>query len=119
MIYSAKSNQKAMDGDGRNSPFTASLKKRLKESGSILSVVTRVIGDVKKSTSRRQTPWMEGSLDRPLFLLAVSSGHTVTTSPVKPPDPVVEPLEPIPGTILVRSTPAGAEVFLNGDRPRK
>jgi len=69
-LYSAAPGQVAFDGDGsRNSPFTESFTRHLQnpalDVATMFSYVTR---EVRRKTDDRQTPWVEGSLDSPLFL---------------------------------------------------
>ncbi len=59
----------ALDGDGSNSPYTQALVRHLAEPGvNIQSALTRVRGDVVKSTGGRQRPWYNASLGREVFL---------------------------------------------------
>jgi hypothetical protein len=53
----------ALDGGGRNSPFTAALLKHIRTPGmDIQRVLTRVTGDVEDSTNGTQSPWVHASL---------------------------------------------------------
>jgi uncharacterized caspase-like protein len=53
----------ALDGDGRNSPFTAALLKYIGTPGlEIRSMLTRVRADVIQATHEKQVPWDHSSL---------------------------------------------------------
>lgn len=71
-LYAAAPGQLAFDSGaniGSNSPFTDSFIRHLQnpalDVSTLFSYVTR---DVRRSTNDAQTPWVEGSLDAPLFL---------------------------------------------------
>ncbi len=68
--YATSPGQTAADGFGtRNSPFTASLKKRLLTPGKDLLLVMRDVSkDVQNSTGGRQVPWVSSSLADPVLL---------------------------------------------------
>jgi uncharacterized caspase-like protein len=53
----------ALDGGGRNSPFTASLLRHIRTPGlDIALVMRRVTADVESATGGRQSPWVHASL---------------------------------------------------------
>jgi tetratricopeptide (TPR) repeat protein len=53
----------ALDGSGRNSPFTAAMLKYIRTPGlEIRSMLTRVRADVIRATNERQVPWDHSSL---------------------------------------------------------
>ncbi|MFD2184329.1 tetratricopeptide repeat protein [Rhodoplanes azumiensis] len=61
----------ALDGDGRNSPFTAALLKHIRTPAlEIRSMLTRVRADVIRATGDRQVPWDHSSLTGEFFLRA-------------------------------------------------
>jgi uncharacterized caspase-like protein len=63
IAYSAKAGSTAMDGDGRNSPFTIALAKHLATPGlDVRRAFGFVRDDVLRSTSNRQEPFVYGSL---------------------------------------------------------
>lgn len=75
IVYSTSPGDTASDGTGRNSPFTASLVKRIKNTETdIESVFRDVTADVKKATNGKQIPWRNSSLTRECMLN--SSGKT-------------------------------------------
>ncbi|MEQ1577269.1 MAG: caspase domain-containing protein [Hyphomicrobium sp.] len=63
VAYSTQPGNVALDGDGRNSPFTAALAKRMLESGrNLTSVMIDVRKDVIAATSGKQVPWDHSAL---------------------------------------------------------
>ena len=63
IAYSAKAGSTAMDGDGKNSPFTIALAKHLTTPGlDVRRAFGFVRDDVLKSTGNRQEPFVYGSL---------------------------------------------------------
>ena len=53
----------ALDGSGKNSPFTAAMLKYIRTPGlEIRSMLTRVRADVIKATNEQQVPWDHSSL---------------------------------------------------------
>lgn len=65
----------------RNSPFAQSLGRRLLERRSLDDVVSLTTGDVRDATNGRQSPWAQGSIDRPIFL----AGQPRERNPSRPP----------------------------------
>src|SRR5438270_2633564 len=63
IAYSAKAGSTALDGDGKNSPFTIALAKHLATPGlDVRRAFGFVRDDVLKATSNRQEPFVYGSL---------------------------------------------------------
>ncbi|MEM1050193.1 MAG: caspase family protein [Pseudomonadota bacterium] len=79
----------AMDGTGPNSPFTEALLRHIDAPNTtIQSVMTRVTGDVYRSTKQRQRPWVNASLIGEVFLNRVDeSAQEQTNTPVASLDP--------------------------------
>src|SRR5262249_32794812 len=68
-LYSTDPGGVAMDGDRVNSPFTAAFLEHLRNNTlDVFSVFTRVTRDVRKKTGEKQIPWIEGSLETPIYL---------------------------------------------------
>lgn len=66
--YSTQPGNVAMDGAGRNSPFTAALSKRISERGRNLNaLMIEVRKDVLKETDGRQVPWDHSALTSDFF----------------------------------------------------
>ena len=63
IVYATQPNNVALDGDGRNSPFTAALLTHLPAPGVDIGVMLRrVRADVIRTTNRQQVPWDHSSL---------------------------------------------------------
>jgi len=63
IAYSTRQNQIAVDGDGRNSPFTAALIRQIREPRvEIGTMFRRVAADVSRATEGRQVPELSVSL---------------------------------------------------------
>ena len=61
--FSTQPDNVALDGDGRNSPFTTALLKHLVDRGIDIDVVMRrVRADVIAQTHQKQIPWDHSSL---------------------------------------------------------
>ncbi|MFL4470169.1 caspase family protein [Tateyamaria armeniaca] len=69
VVFSASAGQVAYDGTGANSPFAASVARHLDTPNSeILSVMKRVIGDVRLETENKQTPMISNDLATEIYL---------------------------------------------------
>ncbi len=65
IAYAARDGTTASDGDGRNSPFTASLLRHIETPGLEISFLfRRVRDDVMEATRREQQPFVYGSLSK-------------------------------------------------------
>ncbi|SFJ39980.1 Uncharacterized protein, contains caspase domain [Bradyrhizobium sp. Gha] len=65
IAYAARDGTTASDGDGRNSPFTASLLRHIETPGLEISFLfRRVRDDVMAATQREQQPFVYGSLSK-------------------------------------------------------
>jgi len=63
IAYATQPDNTALDGEGRNSPFTTALLKHIATPGvDISTVMRRVRADVIASTKERQVPWDHSSL---------------------------------------------------------
>jgi len=63
VVYAAKHGQVALDGEGRNSPFTVALVQRIATPGVEISKIFRLVrDDVMEATAGRQEPYTYGSL---------------------------------------------------------
>ena len=63
IAYSTQPGNVALDGDGRNSPFTAALVKGVREPGrNLTAVMIEVRKEVLAATSGRQVPWDHSAL---------------------------------------------------------
>lgn len=76
----------ALDGEGNNSPFTTALLKFIDAPNmDITEVMSRVTGEVYRSTKERQRPWLNTSLTGPVILNPVAepavAAAPATTAP--------------------------------------
>jgi uncharacterized caspase-like protein len=85
IAFAAKAGSTAMDGDGKNSPYTSALLKHLATPGlDVRFALGRVRDDVVKATSNRQEPFVYGSLGGKEFPLVPPAGSKVA-APTEPP----------------------------------
>lgn len=69
IVYSTQPNNVALDGAGRNSPFTSALLKHVSTPGlEVRQMISRVRGDVLAATGQKQTPWDSSSLVGDVYL---------------------------------------------------
>jgi hypothetical protein len=90
IVYSTQPNNVALDGAGRNSPFTAALLKHVVTPGiEVRQMLSRVRGDVLSATERRQTPWDSSSLTGDVYLAGAPSSQApiAAVAPSPPPAP--------------------------------
>ena len=89
--FSTQPGNVALDGRGRNSPYTAALLKQIETPGrDVMSTLAAVTGEVVKVTSGKQVPWQHASLTGPVVLQ--STGEVATSAAVPLPPPVQLPL---------------------------
>jgi hypothetical protein len=101
IAFATEPDKVALDGSGRNSPFTAALLKHIREPGVDIAVMMRrVRNDVLAATSQQQVPWDHSSLTDSVILVP---GNPQTTAPAPPP-PVTPPRPPEP-QIATRTNP--------------
>jgi uncharacterized protein len=85
IVYSTQPNNVALDGAGRNSPFTAALLNHIATPGlEVRQMISKVRGDVLQSTDRRQTPWDSSSLVGDVYLAGSPAAVAVTTPQQSP-----------------------------------
>ena len=69
VVYSTQPNNVALDGGGRNSPFTSALLAHVHQPGlEVRQLVSEVRADVLASTDGRQVPWDNSSLVGDVYL---------------------------------------------------
>ncbi|QQO14045.1 caspase family protein [Bradyrhizobium diazoefficiens] len=70
VIYAAKDGTTALDGSGRNSPFSDALVRHIETPGLEITQLFRVVRDeVMQSTARKQQPFVYGTLSKQLVYL--------------------------------------------------
>ncbi len=69
VVYSTQPNNIALDGGGRNSPFTSALLANVQKPGlEVRQLVSKIRADVLTSTDGRQVPWDNSSLVGDVYL---------------------------------------------------
>ncbi|HEV2818724.1 MAG TPA: caspase family protein [Allosphingosinicella sp.] len=71
IVFSTDPANVAFDGarpDSRNSPFAQALARHIRDQVSLDDIISLTTGDVIRATRRVQSPWSQGSIDRPIFL---------------------------------------------------
>jgi len=107
VAYATAPGSVALDGSGRNSPFTTALLKHLPVEGvPLTSVMQKVRGEVVTATAGKQVPWDSSSLTvDPVF-----NGGTDGQSTASPPP------APSPPAQLVSLPNVAVEALLTGDQ---
>lgn len=78
IAYSTQPGNVALDGQGRNSPFTSALTKAVQEPGrTITTVMIDVRKDVLAATGGRQVPWDHSALTGDFYFHRASAAGTV------------------------------------------
>lgn len=81
IAYSTAPGQTAVDGKGKNSPYTLALAAAIVTPGAGIEEVFRTVrGKVLKETDQKQVPWDASSLTAPFFFVPPSAGSTSTAS---------------------------------------
>jgi Caspase domain len=125
IVYSTQPDNVALDGDGRNSPYTAALLKHLTTPGlEVGTLMRRVRLDVVASTERRQIPWDSNSLLSEVVLVPAAPGATqvatIGTGPLPAPavaEPIAAKTNDRPSLVrsstpcVERSTAAGVDRY--------
>lgn len=82
VAYATQPDNVALDGDGANSPFTASLKRHIRTPGRSLSaIMIEVRKDVIKATDGRQVPWDLSALTGEFYFIPAA---VVSPQPAPP-----------------------------------
>lgn len=71
IVFSTDPANVAFDGarpGSRNSPFAEALARHIRQPVSLDDIIALTTGDVLRATRRVQSPWSQGSIDRPIFL---------------------------------------------------
>jgi uncharacterized caspase-like protein len=86
IAYATQPDNVALDGDGRNSPFTTAFLKHVSTPGlEISTFMKRVRADVVRSTREKQVPWDHSSLLGDVYLLPAKATPPATAAaPVAP-----------------------------------
>ncbi len=117
IAYATGPGKTASDGAGKNSPYTESLARVIKEPGLDIEDVFREVGkDVQIMTGGVQVPWKMDSLTEKFYFRnpAQAEGAIQTAGGPGPASVLPKPETPRTGSINLKSTPAGAMVYVNG-----
>jgi len=121
VAYAARDGTTALDGDGRNSPFTTALLHNIELSGVEVTFMFRnVRDDVMEATRNEQQPFVYGSLSRRAIYLAAAPSSTDparATQANAMPGPPASPTVPAPPSAVVDPALVGTwEILVPGDR---
>jgi uncharacterized protein len=93
IVYSTQPNNVALDGTGRNSPFTAALIRHVVTPGlEVRQMLSRVRGDVLDATDHNQRPWDSSSLVGDVYL----AGPPAAAGAPPSPQPAIAAIQPPP-----------------------
>ncbi len=126
IAFSTQPGNVALDGTGRNSPFTAALLSHISASGlDIHAVMRKVRSDVVAATSQTQVPWENSSLVDELFLVSgpgpaadpgpLASGETGNSTQPLAFVPTKPAAAPQPQTVTPQPFAAAPLPFASGD----
>jgi uncharacterized caspase-like protein len=107
IVFSTQPENIALDGSGRNSPFTSALLKYISAPGlEVRQMISRVRGDVLQATNQTQVPWDNSSLVGDVYLAsspaAAAPAPAAASAPVGSAPPAtdrtvfVAPVQPAP-----------------------
>jgi uncharacterized caspase-like protein len=95
IAYSTQPHNVALDGDGRNSPFTGALLRHIATPGlEISSLMKRVRADVAATTRDGQVPWDHSSLTGDVVLVPLGADSSSTAPEMIAPAAVSPPASP-------------------------
>lgn len=85
IAFATSPGEVAYDGNEQHSPFTSALLNNIELAGvDITEVMSRVTGEVLRTTDDRQRPWLNASLTGPVVLKPAPAIATVTPAVEKP-----------------------------------
>jgi uncharacterized caspase-like protein len=91
IAFSTAPNKVALDGSGRNSPFTQALLKHIRTPGlDIAFVMRRVTAEVETWSGGKQVPWMHASLTTDVVLARGPAGTSAAAPPAPPAGPAAD-----------------------------
>lgn len=118
VAYAARDGTTALDGDGRNSPFTTALLHNIETPGVEVTFMFRnVRDDVMEATRNEQQPFVYGSLSRKAIYLAGQPpaeppAQHASLAPVTPTTPAV----PAPPSLVDPALVGSWELMVSSDR---
>jgi formylglycine-generating enzyme required for sulfatase activity len=117
VAYATGPGKTAADGAGKNSPYTEALARIIIQPGLAIEDVFREVSkDVQTKTGGAQVPWKMDSLTEKFYFKVTIEieGSIQTAGGTGPASVLPKPETHGTGTIKVKSTPAGAMVYVNG-----
>ena len=100
IAYATQPDNVALDGGGRNSPFTSALLKHIATPGlEVGSLMRRVRSDVVAATREKQVPWDHSSLMGDVVLVPASLGSGAATPAPVATAPVAAPVPMAPAAV--------------------
>ncbi len=115
LSFSTQPGNVALDGRGRNSPYTTALLAEIETPGrDVLTTLAAVRGAVVKATGGKQVPWEHTSLLGPVVLKAVAAPTVPAPPPALAPVPPAQQSAAAEAWPLVRETrdPHNLEIFI-------
>ena len=105
-------NDVAADGEGRNSPYTASLLRHINTPSVDINALFRAVrADVMNATSGRQVPWYQESLVGSFSFNASSTTPTPLVLPARPTPQPPRPTPPPQSTLISTATGINYELL--------
>jgi formylglycine-generating enzyme required for sulfatase activity len=117
VAYATGPGKTAADGAGKNSPYTEALARIIIQPGLAIEDVFREVSkDVQTKTGGTQVPWKMDSLTEKFYFKVTIEveGSIQTAGGTGPTSVLPKPETRGTGSIKVKSTPAGAMVYVNG-----
>ena len=109
IVYATEPGRAALDGDGRNSPFTGAFLNHVQTPGVDVEIMMRSVRqDVISETDGEQTPWTNSSLTGSIILARAEAVEPVVVEP-EPEQPVVSTSQPTVGRVQL-DVPDGREI---------
>lgn len=113
IAFSTQPGNVALDGAGRNSPFTSALLRHITSANDDLhELMRKVRGDVVRDTGGAQVPWENSSLIERVYLSAAPPAGAVQAPPATTPPP---PVQAAPATRSGEFTHVVSGLDPNGD----
>jgi uncharacterized caspase-like protein len=107
IVYSTQPNNVALDGSGRNSPFTEALLKHVGTPGlEVRQMISKVRGDVLEVTDQRQRPWDSSSLVGDVYLAGPAASNPTPSAPPLPASSTAAVSNDKPGAVAAVVAPA-------------
>jgi uncharacterized caspase-like protein len=95
IAYSTQPGNVALDGTGKNSPFTAALAKQVRAEGrDLTSVMIEVRKDVLAATGGKQVPWDHSALTGEFYFYPTAAQRSTAAAPAGEAAPAPAPRDP-------------------------